>query len=786
MLNKDRLQLLAVDVRIVADTANPGSFLAYKPGVANPAVVLSAVQAFLADGLRQPYSNVVLLAKSNARFPEKLSLDDLQKLIATLANAGLMTDGGQKVGGQSSTDPDNPLISAAGAEDDSSVDSSSPAGADEESERASYHNHWSLCKPQVFLDRTLQLIGFLRHFHFLVPLAFILAFVGLVKNLDLFFADIDGLKSHVSEAAKLLFSLFTISLSTQLYRGLAARHFGFATPSFGMMLVFGLLPRFNMRVTIPADAERRARLWVLGIPLYIRFIVFPLGFVIWLATRGHGNSLSLIGAGLVMVSIMSLPFVANPLLGGAGYSFLSAYFEVPNLRKKAFFRLKTLFSRQPSVVMQYVDRSGAVLAYGVLSILFSLLFLGFMAFLAARWLELNYQGFGVAIFLLVIVYLFFRFAYQGIRTRQQRQQAKSAVAAANALSAPSSPVQPAGFFSRVKLRRSHVFSLVLLGACFLPYQYESGGEANIFPVASAKIYADVPDLVQRIYFNGGELLAKGTVVAEMANDKQQHDVVNTREEILKKQEELNILLTTPSPEQIVMAQEELKKAELQLRYSLQDLERMESLYKNGYVSGVEYQDALQKVDLDRQLIKEARSNMDYVETQINEHQIEAAKIELSILRERLAYYQQVLDRTRLKMPIDGKIITMNLRNLQNSYLDNGVLFAEVEDASKVRVEIKITEGDIEEVAPGDAVQLRLLAYPNRVFSCEVAKVYPATEKDTFGRYLVSDCIIANEKYELKSGMTGFAKVEGKEMFAVTAFTRALVRFAKVEVWSWLP
>jgi len=781
MLSNNRSQLLAEDVRIFDDASAPGFFQAHKPG-SPKTVALTAAQAFLAEGLRHPYSEVVLLAKCNARFSGKIAIDDLRNLIEVLDDAGLMVGGAAEANSSyPSGAPDNSSAAAPPvASEDDSLGDPPQVELEDDSGRATYRNHWSLCKPQPFLDRALTVLAFLRHLNILVPFVFILALVGFFNNLDLFFLDISGIKSRTSELGRLLFTMFTVGLITQLYRGLTARYFGFATPSFGLILVFGLLPRFNMRVTVPQGAERKARLWTLGAPIYVRFIVFPFGIILWLTTRDQGTSLPLIGAALAMVSMISLLFVANPLLGGAGYRFLSEYFATPNLRKKAFVRLRALFSRQPPVVMKYVDRSPAVLVYGVLSILFSLMIMGFMGFMAARWLELNYQGLGVAVFLFVIVYLFFRFGYQDLRNRQRRQRAKSVVASS------SSPDQPVGLAARVRLYGRHLFFLALLGACFLPYQYECGGEAEIFPAASAKIYAEYPDLVGRVYFDGGEVLKQGTVVAEMVNERQQHDVEKTQEEIRKQQEELNILLTTPLPEQITLAQEELTKSEVLLRYSQQQLERMEGLYQDRAVALVEYQDALRQVELDQQLIKTARANLDYVKNQINKHKIESTRIDISILQDQLAYYQQVLDRTRLKMPIDGKIITMNLKKLQDSYLEAKTKFAEVEDASKVRVEIKIPEGDVEDVAPGDSVKIRLRAYPNRLFGCEVRNVYTMTMEDTLDRYLMSDCLIPNEKGELKSSMTGFAKIEGREMFVVSAFSRALVRFFRVEVWSWLP
>ena len=88
---------------------------------------------------------------------------------------------------------------------------------------------------------------------------------------------------------------------------------------------------------------KSARLWVLGAPIYIRFIVFPAGIMAWLTFRDQGTVLSQISAGLAMLSMVSFLFVSNPLLGGAGYRIISEWFGVGNLRQKAFTTARLFF-----------------------------------------------------------------------------------------------------------------------------------------------------------------------------------------------------------------------------------------------------------------------------------------------------------------------------------------------------------------------------------------------------------------------------------------------------------
>ena len=44
----------------------------------------------------------------------------------------------------------------------------------------------------------------------------------------------------------------------------------------------------------------------------------------------------------------------------------------------------------------------------------------------------------------------------------------------------------------------------------------------------------------------------------------------------------------------------------------------------------------------------------------------------------------------------------------------------------------------------------------------------------------------NHDGRLNTGMTGVAKIEGQTMPVWKAFSQAIIRFVKVQVWSWIP
>jgi putative peptide zinc metalloprotease protein len=753
---------------------------------------IDAKERFIAEALKAPYHETVLLAKYNAKFDTKITAEQLQQIMDKFDQLGLLAEEKDEQAvsqsgsaGISSTDSDKSIHQLLVENDDGIETSHQPDHSNKNSPQK-FKNFWLFFNPQTLLDLLLTLFGFTRIFKHIVPAVFIISLIAFILKFELFSSDLSTINTNVSFFGHVLFTLFTTNLATQLFRGVVARNFHYETPGFGLILILGLLPRFNIRMKPPKDVSRTAKLWVAGSAVYIRFVLFPLGIFLWLVTRAQGTVLPLIGAGLAMVSMISFLFVANPLMGSAGYRFLSEYFNSPNLRKKAFIAFRYRFKKPPEIVAQYVENTPALRVYAVTSIVFLGAIIGFVGLTLARWLEANYRGFGVALFLLIVVYLVVRFFPRKRSSRKQRRSKDSRISDVRSLNSESRMKNESR--RRWPLARAVRYSLLFLAIAglFLPYQYETGGTAEVFPVTTQEIYSEYPSIVEHVYYEGGEWLEEGTIIAEMINDKQKRDVEKTRAEIEKQTEELQVLLTTPSKEEVELAEQELKKAKLKFGFSQDNFDRIKTVYDKDGISYALYQEALEQMQLDEQTLKEKEANFRVIKTKINQHMIEASEINLQILQQDLYYFEEVLDRTQLKMPFDGRIITMNLKDIENTFLDDGKVFAKVEDASRVRVEILIPESDMGEVSIDDTVRIKLQVYPDKAINGLVTKIYPTASDDSYGRVVVVETIIDNADGLLKTGMTGYGKVEGSEMVVIEAFTRAFVRFVQVEMWSWLP
>ena len=75
---------------------------------------------------------------------------------------------------------------------------------------------------------------------------------------------------------------------------------------------------------------------------------------------------------------------------------------------------------------------------------------------------------------------------------------------------------------------------------------------------------------------------------------------------------------------------------------------------------------------------------------------------------------------------------------------------------------------------------------SKLFYGSVIAIAPQAEETSSGKIVRILTEIHNPEFKLKPDMTGEAKIEGGWKPLIIAFTRPIVRFFLVEVWSWFP
>ncbi len=119
-----------------------------------------------------------------------------------------------------------------------------------------------------------------------------------------------------------------------------------------------------------------------------------------------------------------------------------------------------------------------------------------------------------------------------------------------------------------------------------------------------------------------------------------------------------------------------------------------------------------------------------------------------------------LQRAVITSPVDGTVIARNVSVGETvaSSFQTPTLFTIAQDLKKMEVDINVGESDIGSVAPGDAVNFSVLAYPNETFHGVVSqvRVNPTTVQNVVTYTVITR--VDNSSGKLLPGMTANASI----------------------------
>ena len=343
--------------------------------------------------------------------------------------------------------------------------------------------------------------------------------------------------------------------------------------------------------------------------------------------------------------------------------------------------------------------------------------------------------------------------------------------------------------------------------------------------------------------------------AALKQAQEQLEVEKRRQQIAE--EELQVAL-----QELAVAQKEAEAVPLRLetvkteaRFRKQEEKRLEELYEGGAIALQRYENVQRLAAIAQDRIREIEQEIEIAQEELvesrNEVQVQRRKVEeqkqkvqasqrvieqrqtdlnlilegphpdaikaarqqvkqaeaaVKRLEQEVSFLSEELDRQTLRMPFDGFLTTSNLMEKKGRYFKQGDTFATAEDSRTLLGVVEIPEVQIDQLSETGAVEIRLLAYPNRKFAGKVSSIEPTARTDPMfgqtatnedgettqytperGGQVVSVLIeIDDEDGLLMPGMSGYAKIHGETMPVIFAFSRPLIRFFRLEIWSWLP
>jgi multidrug resistance efflux pump len=167
--------------------------------------------------------------------------------------------------------------------------------------------------------------------------------------------------------------------------------------------------------------------------------------------------------------------------------------------------------------------------------------------------------------------------------------------------------------------------------------------------------------------------------------------------------------------------------------------------------------------------------------------IEALQAKIGSLEAQKDYLGRQVQLLTITSPISGVVTSHKLREKIGQNVKKGDLIAAVNDIKTVTAEISVPEKEIADVRLGEKVVLKAQAFPSLDFEGTVSSIAPIAVKQTElrdDRTILVMTSLENSSMLLKPEMSGNAKIYCGDQPLINIIGRRLVRFVRVEFWSW--
>jgi multidrug resistance efflux pump len=160
-------------------------------------------------------------------------------------------------------------------------------------------------------------------------------------------------------------------------------------------------------------------------------------------------------------------------------------------------------------------------------------------------------------------------------------------------------------------------------------------------------------------------------------------------------------------------------------------------------------------------------------------QMDQARAEMALLDDQLA-------RTHLRSGIDGIVVTGDLSQALRSPVERGQVLFEVAPLDAFRVILQVDERFIADLQVGQAGTLVLSGVPHEGLPFRVEKITPVSTAREGRNYFRVEARLDQRPERLRPGMEGIGKITIDRRLLVWIWTREVIDWVRLKLWTWLP
>jgi putative peptide zinc metalloprotease protein len=344
----------------------------------------------------------------------------------------------------------------------------------------------------------------------------------------------------------------------ELGHGLTCKHFGGEVHEVGVMLLV-FTPYFFVNVSdswvLP---DRNKRILISAAGIYVELVLASLATFLWAVVQ-PGPLQQILWNIMVIASISTLIFNANPLMRFDGYYIMTDWIEVPNLSTKSrsfiAYQVKRLIfgSEYEDASMARLPlprrRFGLFYFYAVASYLYGY----FVIYKLARYMGPHLAPFGLQ-----------KFATWFSATALTAWVVMPLWGFMKSLQLTRDDWRPGGRLRRLGLVSGGALAIFTV-LCFLPRQLVIKRNVAVELASPEAVRPDIEGFVDRIYVREGDKVPPGGALALLSNRDVEQDLVQAKAQLAVSQASIQRALAEDRPAEMREAQ--AIEARMQKRYA---------------------------------------------------------------------------------------------------------------------------------------------------------------------------------------------------------------------------
>jgi HlyD family secretion protein len=270
-----------------------------------------------------------------------------------------------------------------------------------------------------------------------------------------------------------------------------------------------------------------------------------------------------------------------------------------------------------------------------------------------------------------------------------------------------------------------VLVVFLTLACIAGYKLYLTKENGItatgtIEVTLADVVPKVNGYMSQLTIQVGDVVTAGQVIARISRPELEAQLLADQSTLAKAKVQLTDLEKGPRKQEIQQASANLAASQSVYGKAKADLERYRTLYQDGAIAAQQLDAAQSSYDVANNSLIAAQSQQSLLIEGTRPDTIEAQRMEVQHAQAVATATQAILADTVVTSPLNGVILTKNYEN--GEYVSPGSAIATIGDLNDCWVKIYVSSEQLGLIRLNQPVEVRVDAYPNRVFSGSIKEI----------------------------------------------------------------